>query len=226
MENEKYLYPHRRRIEAMRHILRVFIVISIALPLSTLSSSRATESLKRFFAQVETFRANFDQVVLDEGLNPIEESRGRMEIKRPGRFRWDYEPPLQQLIVSDGDRVWIHDVDLEQITVRRLIDTVGETPATILAGKGNISQNYTVRELGHYGKLAWVQMKPKPGSDGFYDMRIGFEDGRLRIMELVDGLGQTTRITLSNSVENLDIADDNFRFIPPSGVDVIDQTKK
>ena len=210
----------------MRHIIRVLIVVLIALPLSTLSSSRGTDSLKTFFAQVKTFRANFEQVVLDEGLNPIEESRGRVAIKRPGRFRWDYEPPLEQLIVSDGDKVWIYDVDLEQITVRRLIDTVGKTPATILAGKGNISQNYIVQELGQYGTLAWVQMKPKPGNDGFYDMRIGFEEGKLRIMELIDGLGQTTRITLSDSVENSEMADSDFLFVPPRGIDVIDQTKK
>lgn len=183
------------------------------------------DSLKRFFYDVRTFAASFDQVVLDEGLNRIEESGGRMLIKRPGRFRWDYDPPLEQTIVSDGKKIWIHDVELEQVTARPLGDTLGETPASILAGKGDLTEHYSLSELGDFGRLSWVSMKPKDDNSGFSELKIGFEHGKLRIMELVDTLGQTTRITFREAEENPTLSDEEFVFVPPMGVDVIDQTK-
>ncbi len=195
-----------------------------ALLANAATAGDGTDSLKRFFYKVDTFSANFDQVVLDEGLNRIEESSGRMLIKRPGRFRWDYDPPLEQIIVSDGNKVWIHDVELEQVTARPLADTLGGTPASVLAGKGNLSEHYSVRELGDFGRLSWVAMVPKNENSGFSELRIGFEHGRLRVMELVDGLGQTTRITFRDTEENPPITDAKFAFVPPMGVDVIDQT--
>jgi outer membrane lipoprotein carrier protein len=209
----------------MRPIGAVLFIITIIWSLPAVPGSKGADSLDRFFREVSTFAARFEQIVLDEGLNQIEESGGRMTIKRPGRFRWDYDPPLEQKIISDGDKVWIHDIDLEQVTVRPLVDTLGKTPATILAGKGNISENYLVTDLGHYGKLSWVGLQSKQEDSAFSDMRIGFENGYLRVLELVDNLGQTTRITFLESVENPLVSDESFAFVPPRGVDVIDQTK-
>ena len=181
-------------------------------------------SLDRFYNSVQTYTAQFQQVVLDEGLNPIEESSGVMQISRPGRFRWDYEPPNEQRIISDGVKVWLYDIELEQITVRSQEQSLGRTPATLLAGSSDIKSNYDIQDLGQSGALAWVRMTPKSDDSGFSDMRIGFEQGELRIMELVDGLGQTTRITLSNTLENQKIDDSRFVLMPPDGVDVIDET--
>lgn len=182
------------------------------------------DSLDRFYDKVQTYTAQFQQVVLDEGLNPIEESSGIMQIARPGRFRWDYEPPNEQSIISDGEKVWLYDIELEQITVRSQEQSLGKTPATLLAGSGDIKSNYEIQDLGRSGILAWLRMTPKDDDTGFSDMRIGFEEGELRIMELVDGLGQTTRITLTNSLENQNIDDSRFVLEPPDGVDVIDET--
>ncbi len=210
----------------MRFTFPSLFIVILTWPLPAASELQGADNLDRFFREVHTFSARFEQVVLDEGLNQIEETGGRMTIRRPGRFRWDYDPPLEQKIISDGDRVWIHDVDLEQVTVRRLVDTLGKTPATILAGKGNISENYAVDDLGHYGKLSWVGMRSKQEDSAFSDMRIGFENGNLRVMELVDNLGQTTRITFLESKENPIVSDDTFEFAPPRGGDVIDQTKQ
>ncbi len=209
----------------LRNMMRLLLVVAVAWPWPAVPAPKGADSLNRFFREVLTLSARFEQVVLDEELNQIEESGGRMTIKRPGRFRWDYDPPLEQKIISDGDKVWIHDIDLEQVTVRPLEDTLGKTPASILAGKGNISQNYSVTDLGTYGKLSWVGMRSKQEDSAFADMRIGFENGNLRVMELVDNLGQTTRITFLEVVENPRVADDRFAFVPPRGVDVIDQTK-
>ncbi|MBS1270356.1 MAG: Outer-membrane lipoprotein carrier protein [Gammaproteobacteria bacterium] len=182
-------------------------------------------NLNHFFSEVQTYSARFQQVVLDEGFNPIEESSGRVTIKRPGRFRWDYEPPNEHRIISDGDKVWVYDVELEQVTVRSLEEAVGGTPAGLLAGGADIEEEFAVADLGQAnGPLYWVRMVPKSKDVGFEDIRIGFEEGRLRVMELIDGLGQTTRITMADGVENRPIPDSQFQFAPPEGVDVIDET--
>jgi len=182
------------------------------------------DSLDRFYDSVQTYTARFQQVVLDEGLNAIDESSGIMQISRPGRFRWDYDPPNEQRIVSDGNKVWLYDIELEQITVRLQEKSLGRTPATLLAGSGDLDSSYEVRDLGPAGALVWVGISPRDNDSGFDDIRIGFEGDQLRIIELVDGLGQTTRMTLSDGVENQPIDESRFVLVPPPGVDVIDET--
>ena len=223
-----------RALRALREEHSIFqdgfsaIAVSLVMLLCTAGNIHAgplsIDNLNRFYDNVHTYTAQFQQVVLDEGLNPVEESSGTMQIARPGRFRWDYEPPNEQRIVSNGDKVWVYDIELEQITIRSLEKSLGKTPATLLAGGGDFSSNYDVRDLGQSGVLTWVGMKPKDPESGYSDMRIGFENNELRIMELVDGLGQTTRITLTNARENLPINESRFVLLPPQGVDVIDET--
>lgn len=182
-----------------------------------------TDSLKRFFSDVKTYMARFDQVVLDETLNIVEESGGEMWISRPGKFRWNYAPPVQQQIVSNGAKVWLYDLDLEQVTIRELTEAVGRTPAILLAGKDDISNNHEIRDLGTQGTLSWVGLKPTYPEAHFADIRIGFENSAIKVMEMVDGLGQTTRITLSGAVENPTVGGGTFEFEAPAGVDVINE---
>lgn len=188
------------------------------------ASAGSLDSLDRFYDSVQTYAAQFEQVVLDEGLVPIEESAGIMQIARPGRFRWDYDPPNEQTIVGDGNKVWIYDVELEQITVRSQEQSLGRTPATLLAGSGDIDSNYIVEDLGAAGTQNWVAIRPRDEDSGFSDMRIGFEGNELRTIELIDALGQTTRITMSGGIENDPVDDSRFRLTPPEGVDVIDES--
>jgi outer membrane lipoprotein carrier protein len=181
--------------------------------------------MDHFFEEVQTYSARFQQVVLDEGFNPIEESSGQVTIKRPGRFRWDYEPPNETRIISNGEKVWVYDVELEQVSVRSYRQALGNTPAALLAGGADVSEEFEVTDLGEVnGPLHWVRMVPRSEDVGFEDIRIGFEDGRLRVMELVDGLGQTTRITMTDGTENEAIPDERFEFTAPDGVDVMDET--
>lgn len=184
------------------------------------------EDLTRFYDEVKSFSARFQQVVLDEAFSPVEEASGRVFIKRPGRFRWDYEPPSEQEIVSDGERVWLYDAELEQVTIRALSKTLGQTPASLLAGGSDFESDFDVSELDRTGSINWVRMRPLQQDTGFEDVRIGFEDGVVRIMELVDGLGQTTRITFTDVRNNPDIPEARFTFVPPPGVDVNDQTRE
>lgn len=209
----------------MKKLLNQVLLLAAVLMVSLGARAETSENLSHFFEEVQTYQARFQQVVLDEGFNPIEETSGRVVIKRPGRFRWDYDPPDETRIISNGDKVWIYDVALEQVTVRSYTEALGNTPAALLAGGAEVSEAFEISDLGEVnGPLHWVRMVPKREDVGFEDIRIGFEDGRLRVMELVDGLGQTTRITMAEAVENESIADSRFNFTPPEGVDVIDET--
>jgi len=205
--------------------MKRLIIALLLLPGLSLAPAMAakTDSLQRFFRDVKTYSAHFDQVVLDEGLNLIQESSGNLWIERPGKFRWHYDKPFEQHIVGDGEKVWSYDVELQQVTVRPTTGALGYTPAILMAGRGRLKDNFTVKPLGRQGSLEWTQMMPKKKDGGFEDIRIGFENGRIRVLEMVDSFDQTTRLTLSEAKENKKIDPDKFRFKVPQGVDVVGQ---
>jgi len=204
----------------MKMLRKIFLVIGVS---ATLAVTAATDPLNRFFTEVQSYQASFKQVVLDEGLNTLQESSGTLWIQRPNKFRWDYEIPYKQHIVGDGEQVWLHDEELKQVTVRKMKGALGYTPAILLAGGGRLQDNFTVSKLHKQGDLQWMQMKPKTSDGGFDDIRLGFEGNVLRQMEMIDGFGQTTRITLSDNRENRQLRSSIFRFTPPKGVDVLQQ---
>jgi outer membrane lipoprotein carrier protein len=160
-------------------------------------------------------------VTLDEAMNPIQESSGSLWIQRPGKFRWNYTVPYEQHIVGDGKQVWVYDVELKQAAVRRMEGALGATPAILLSGKGALEGVFIIKDLGRQGELDWVQLTPKKNDGGFENIRIGFEKGKIRTLEMIDGFGQTTRVTLRDAKENIQISADKFSFKPPAGVDVI-----
>jgi len=201
----------------MRRLIVLF-VLSFA---SLAAQAAATQDLQRFFNKVQRYSARFDQVTLDEAMNPIQESSGNLWIQRPGKFRWNYTVPYEQQIVGDGKQVWVYDVELKQAAVRRMEGALGATPAILLSGKGALEGVFVIKDLGHQGELDWVQLTPKKNDGGFENIRIGFEKGKIRTLEMIDGFGQTTRVTLRDDKENTQISADKFTFKPPAGVDVI-----
>ncbi len=190
----------------------------------TAFASPGLDALDYFFNEINTFEARFGQIVLDETLAEIDNSQGKMWIQRPGLFRWDYEPPDAQEIVGDGENIWIYDIELEQVSVRSQDPTIGRSPAILLAGSGNLDDNYEVIDIGSQGRFDWVNLIPRDENSGFREVRIGFEDNRLRLLELLDNLDQRTRISFVDLKENIPIPLTTFEFIPPQGVDVIDNT--
>jgi len=204
-------------------IAAAFSLLSLLASMTT-AASPGLDSLRYFFSDIDTFEASFGQVVLDESLESIDDGKGRMWIKRPGLFRWNYDPPEAQEIVGDGERVWIYDIELEQVTVRNQQATLGRTPAILLSGSGDLEKNYAIIDIGTQGRFDWVNLVPIDEDSGFTEIRIGFEDNRLRLMELLDNLGQRTRMSFIDLKENQPIADSAFDFVPPPGVDVIDES--
>ncbi len=193
--------------------------------LSWALKAQAINDLQRFFSDVQSYTAKFSQVVLDESFNLLQESSGTLWIQRPDKFRWDYDIPFEQHIVGDGERIWVHDVELQQVTVRRLGGGLGATPALLLAGRGKLDENFLVNHLGLQGQLEWTQLIPKNKDAGYEEIRVGFENGRIRILEMIDSFGQTTRIALRDANENVEINAGKFVFEPPPGTDVVGETR-
>jgi outer membrane lipoprotein carrier protein len=203
-------------------ILAMMFLLGMSSAMAATNDQKSgADSLRRFFHEVNSFSARFKQVVLDETLKPVQESSGTLWIERPNKFRWDYEKPYKQQIVADGKRLWVYDVGLQQATVRDLSGGLNDTPAMLLAGKGRLDDNFTIQPLDAQGNLTWVQLKPRHKDSGYDDIRIGFVQGKLRIIEMVDGFGHTTRVTLDSPRENARIEPDHFNFKPPEGVDVV-----
>lgn len=198
------------------------ILALVALP-GAGAAKTGPDDLRRFFKDVQSFTARFNQVVLDESLNMLQESSGTLWIQRPNRFRWNYDAPFEQQIVGDGKKIWVYDVELRQVTVRGMSGGLGNTPAILLAGRGTLDDDFVVKSLGTQGKLDWLQLIPKSKDGGFEDIRVGFDKGKLRVLEMIDGFGQTTRIALRNAAENVEISPDKFVFKAPPGVDVVQE---
>ena len=203
-------------------IRRMLLCIFMGVGLSPACvAAEGHERLDRFFEKVNTFKASFIQVVLDENLLALEESNGLLWIARPGRFRWDYESVHAQTIVADGQVLWVYDVELEQVTRREQKSAIGQTPAVLLSGGQQYRKDYNVTILGSQGAVNWISLVPKSGDGSFAEIQLGFEGETLRLIQLLDELNQITRVTLADVVENGTIPDSVFHFVPPAGVDVI-----
>lgn len=184
--------------------------------------SDPSDRLRAFVSAVSSGRARFEQTVTaPDGANR-KASSGRFEFARPGRFRFDVDKPYPQTIVSDGQRVWMHDPDLNQVSVRRVDDTLGATPAALLAG-ASIERDFALRDEPPRDGLAWVRATPKAADGAFQWMAIGFREAMPERIEILDRFGQQTVLRLLDFEPQAPIAPDRFAFTPPPGADVVEQ---
>ncbi len=201
--------------------MRILLTLLCLLP--GLASAAATDALKVFLTQTQTVKARFAQMVLDKNLKPLQQAQGIMQFSRPGKFRWDYQKPYEQVIVGDGSKLWIYDKDLNQVTVRKLDRALGASPAALLAGSNDLERDFKLSNLGMEKGLDWLEALPKSRESVFERVRMGFGKSGLEAMELRDQFGQTTVITFADVERNPRIAADVFRFTPPQGADVISE---
>lgn len=181
-------------------------------------------SLERFHAFVhstQSARADFTQKMHDRDGKLVQESSGSFAFQRPGRFRWTYARPYPQLIVGDGEKVWIFDQDLNQVVVRKLAQAIGSTPAALLAGSADVERAFELSEAGTSGGLEWLEARPRVRESGFERIRMGFGVAGIEAMELIDPFGQTSVLRFSNLTRNPRLDPSTFRFAPPKGVDVL-----
>lgn len=200
------------------------LVLSLVLALAAVQAQAQGGNLERFQQFLRTTQsttANFEQKVFDRNRKLVQESSGRFAFLRPGRFRWTYDKPFAQIIVGDGERVWVYDRDLNQVTVRRIAKALGSTPAALLAGASDVDKAFDLADGGDRDGLAWVEAKPKDKDAGFERIRLGMSVAGIEAMELVDNFSQTTLLRFTKLVRNPQIDPETFRFTPPKGADVL-----
>ncbi|OJZ18822.1 MAG: outer membrane lipoprotein carrier protein LolA [Thiobacillus sp. 65-29] len=197
------------------------VILLIALAISTLAHAGGVERLKAFVSGARTAEADFSQSVQDRSGRVTQKASGKMAFSRPGKFRWDYTAPYEQVIVGDGTRLWLYDVDLEQVTVKPLAEVVAGTPAALLAGDDAIEKYFVLKNAGQSEGLEWLEAVPKGRDTTFERIRMGFRGEVLVQMQLFDHFGQRTTLVLSHLVRNPAIAASRFSFTPPKGVDII-----
>lgn len=215
-----------RTVAALR-----WLALSLALGAGTLvaalAHASASSEVEKYLAGLSSWSADFTQTIEDAQGKVLRSASGKFYLQRPGKFRWDYAEPSQQLVLGDGHEIWFYDKDLQQANVRDMDATLASTPAVLLSGTGSVAEQFDIKALPDEGGLRWFQLIPKhPGTD-FELVRIGFDkDGELASMFLADKLNQITQLTFTHPVKNPKFIPDLFTFSPPPGVDVIGRDSK
>lgn len=210
-------------LKGMRKIaaLGALSLASVLVGGPVLGEKAAVDQLHRFLEEVRTLHAEFRQVVYDEYGKVVQEAQGTFAVRRPGKFRWDYVSPYRQVIVGDGARIWIYDVELEQVTVKPQEQALMDAPALLLSGEAPLEEMFIVQPLGRIEGLNQLELLPKNQTGTFEKVRLGFSEQGLVRMELIDAFGQRTQLDFSRVERNKTLGDSLFRFSPPAGVDVI-----
>jgi outer membrane lipoprotein carrier protein len=197
--------------------------VLLAVPLA--AGAATIDALRAFLRDTQTARTPFTQTVVDKAGRSVQQARGEFVLSRPGKFRWSVDKPYRQLVVGDGERVWIYDEDLNQVVVRRMGTALGSTPAALLAGREDVEKAFRWRELGNADGLEWLEAVPTAPDATFTQIRLGFDGKTLAALALTDAFGQTTRVQFGAMERNPPLPSDAFRFVPPKGADVIGDVK-
>jgi outer membrane lipoprotein carrier protein len=190
------------------------------------TAAAATAAVDKYLNGISTWSADFSQTIDDGHGKVVRSAAGKLYLQKPGRFRWDYAEPSEQLILADGKQIWFYDKDLQQANVRGMDASLANTPAVLLSGGGSVSTQFDVTALPPSDGLEWYQLVPKHTDTDFQLVRIGFRNGDLASMFLADKLNQITQLTFTNPKRNAKFAADLFSFVPPAGVDVIGRAAK
>lgn len=199
------------------------LLAATLLTLTSLAHAESAEAaLARFLDGVTSYQANFTQLQTDERGMKIQSSSGTMALSRPGKFRWQYAAPAEQLIVTDGRTLWLYDEDLKQVTVRPAEEALQGTPAALLSQKKTLTETFTVSDEGDADGVKKLKLMPKSKDSDFQDVSLWLRDGSPVRMVFRDTLGGSTDISFTQAKTNTKLNAGLFRFVPPKGVEVID----
>lgn len=201
----------------MQKILAILCALCV-LPLTAHASGLG--QLKTFLVETHSARGSFTQTVIARSGRKPQQSSGTFSFTRPGKFRWVYEKPYEQLLVGDGEKFWSFDRDLNQVTVKKIGQAFGSSPAALLAGEA-LDKNFALKEAQPGDGLEFVEAHPKAQDAIFQDLRIGFKDGLPQLMEIHDNFGQTTLLRFIKFESNPTLPPGEFSFTPPKGADVV-----
>ena len=186
-----------------------------------LAEAGAVDQLHQFLQNTRTLKAEFAQSVIGKNGRKPQLSSGLVTISRPGKLRWEIVKPYPQLVVGDGERIWIYDPELQQVTVRKAGQAISGSPAALLSGNNDLEKNFILKEAGEAEGLAWLDATPKAADSGFDKVRLGFAGSDLKAMELQDSFGQTTHIRFNKIERNPALPAATFKFVAPAGTDVV-----
>jgi outer membrane lipoprotein carrier protein len=210
----------------MRNMFRWVAVLGLNVGLALQVAASPADDVEKYLSGVQTWSADFAQTIDDGHSNVMRSASGKLYLQKPGKFRWDYVQPSEQVILADGKQIWFYDKDLQQANVRDMDVSLASTPAVLLSGGATVSSQFNVSALPKKAGLDWYQLIPKHLDTDFQVVRIGFAKGQLASMFLADKLNQITQVTFTNPKSNEKLAADLFTFVPPPGVDVIGRAAK
>lgn len=203
--------------------IRLLLAAVLVVLAPTAPAAPAAERLALALSGWQRLAASFEQEVLDDAGALVEQSRGQVVLQRPDRFRWDYTEPYRQTIVADGERVWVYDVALEQVTVRPYAASTEMGLIAILEAPERVADSFEVSAAGDADGIEWIHLAPRdPRRFEFEWMEVAVDTQGLAGLRLADRIGQVSRIRLRDRRFDPDIDPAVFRFRPPPGVDVVE----
>jgi len=197
--------------------------LALALAAAAPAQASAVAALREFLAQTKTARGEFTQQVTRGSAQAAPPSTGTFFFERPGRFRWIYVAPYEQVLVADGQRLFLYDKDLNQVTVRKIAAALPASPASILFGGTDFERDFVVSDAGTRDGVEWLQAVPRAKDSQFERIEIGFRDSVPVAMVLADSFGQVSRLAFSRFERNATLDPQLFRFVPPPGADVLEE---
>lgn len=212
-------------IRAAQPLRKILLPLLFA-ALPGVAGAAALDQFKSFVATTKAARGEFTQRQLKNGdgaQKPANTSTGSFVFARPGKFIWRYEKPYEQLLQADGEKLYIYDRDLNQVTVKPLGDALGSSPAAILFGSNDLEKNFTLKEAGTRDGLEWLEATPKAKDTTFERISIGLRDGLPQAMELRDSFGQVSQLRFGKFEKNPSLPAGQFKFDVPKGADVFQQ---
>lgn len=186
------------------------------------ADSTPAQKLEGFISRAKNLQAEFTQTSLDETGKVIQSSQGDFYLQQPGKFRWNYNQPYAQQIVSKNGKVWFYDADLEQLIIKKIDQSIGDTPALLLSGSVDLNEKYTIVRQRQEGDILWLKLTPKDTESSFKYILVGLKGDMLYGMELSDNFGQLTQIIFSNITLPKTLAPELFEFTAPEGTDVFE----
>ena len=203
-------------------LLRALVILIASAAVVHGASAGGSPRLDKYLASLQTLEAAFNQFVESSDLSETRHASGIFMLKRPGLFRWEYRSPEEQLIVADGNKVWLYDPELKQVSFRSQDKALRGTPAELLSGSRKVDEDFQVSELGSREGLEWVELLPRQGTvSDFERVLLGFGEGELQRMEMHDNLGQVTRFQFHHIQRNVVLDPALFTFKPPQFVDIL-----
>ncbi|MDJ0780230.1 MAG: outer membrane lipoprotein chaperone LolA [Gammaproteobacteria bacterium] len=199
----------------MKYLLPLLLFLA-----GPVSASEAEERLNQALKNLDNLTAEFKQTLRDEDKQIVQQSRGTLALQRPGKFAWIYLDPFEQQIIADGSELWIYDVELDQVTVKPMDESLSSAPIMLLMKQSDVGEQFRVSEVGQRKYLYWVELESQAPDLEFTHIYIGLQDGKVVAMEMRDRFGQSTQIVFENLRTGVIHDPRTFRFEPPPGVDV------